>query len=265
MSRDRDPKRVRGMFGAIARRYDLLNHVLSANMDRSWRRTSARALPEGPLERVLDLCGGTGDLSLELLREREIAKVVCCDFSHPMLLLARRKFASKPYSGRLALLEADGLRLPFPPCSFDAVTVAFGVRNFADMDGGLSEIHRVLRPSGCLVVLEFSRPTAPVLAQLYGFYLRFLLPRLGDGVTGGRGAYGYLARTIASFPDAAALASRIRDAGFAACDWTAPTGGIVAVHTAYKTAAAGDPIRLRREGAASGPSARGAGSPPAGR
>jgi demethylmenaquinone methyltransferase/2-methoxy-6-polyprenyl-1,4-benzoquinol methylase len=230
----REPGRVRRMFGGIAHRYDLLNHLLSANLDRGWRRDAARQLPDEPLSRVLDLCGGTGDLSLSLADQRDVATVVCCDFSRPMLLRAKDKFDRKRANRRCLLLEADGLRLPFRQETFDAVTVGFGIRNFVDLGRGLREIHRVLRPRGRMVVLEFSRPTGPVLSRLYGFYLRYVLPRLGDGISGGDGAYGYLARTISDFPEAATLAGRIREAGFAACGWTQLSGGIVAVHTAFK-------------------------------
>jgi demethylmenaquinone methyltransferase/2-methoxy-6-polyprenyl-1,4-benzoquinol methylase len=126
------------------------------------------------------------------------------------------------------------LNLPFPEASFDAVTVAFGVRNLSDMDRGLREMLRVLKPGGKLVVLEFSRPTAPVLSGLYRFYLGRILPRIGDGVSGKDGPYRYLARTIADFPEASVLAGRIREAGFAACEWSTMTGGVVAAHTAVK-------------------------------
>jgi demethylmenaquinone methyltransferase/2-methoxy-6-polyprenyl-1,4-benzoquinol methylase len=231
---DRDPGRVRRMFGGIARHYDLLNHLLSANLDRGWRRAAAARLPRDPLERVLDLCGGTGDLTLEVARQRRPGTVVCCDFAHPMLVRAQEKFERTRDGGRCLTLEADALRLPFAGESFDAITVAFGVRNLADLATGFHEMHRVLRPGGRLIVLEFSQPTGPVLSRLYGFYLRRILPHIGDGISRGRGAYGYLARTIGGFPEAKVLAARIREAGFSRCDWSCPTGGIVAIHTADK-------------------------------
>jgi len=226
----RDSERVRAMFGGIAHRYDLLNHLLSANLDRGWRRAAVRRLPVDGARRVLDLCGGTGDLSVDLVRLGRANLAVCCDFSHPMLVRAERKFARKRIDDRCLVLEADGLRLPFPPGAFDAVTVGFGVRNFVDLDRGLREIHRVLRPGGRLVVLEFSRPSGPILSRLYRLYLHRILPRVGEGVGGSRGAYGYLARTIAGFPGAPRLAERIRHAGFASCEWSHRAGGIVAIH-----------------------------------
>jgi demethylmenaquinone methyltransferase/2-methoxy-6-polyprenyl-1,4-benzoquinol methylase len=220
------------MFGAIAGRYDLLNHILSANRDRAWRRRAAAMLPDERTAKVLDLCGGTGDLTLEILRQERAGYVVCCDFARPMLVRAGRKFDRGRVVERSCLVEADALRLPFPDASFDAVTVAFGVRNLTDLDAGLAEILRVLAPGGTLIVLEFSTPTGPVLSRLYRLYLDRILPHLGDTVSRESGPYGYLARTIASFPDGPSLAGRIRDAGFAACEWVPLTGGIVAVHRA---------------------------------
>jgi len=222
------------MFDGVARRYDLLNHVLSANLDRRWRRRALARLDQDGQALVLDLCGGTGDLSIELVRAGRAGRVVCCDFSHAMLLAAAPKFIRLGLAGRVDRVEADGLNLPFPTASFDAVTVAFGVRNLLDMNRGFREMLRVLRPGGKLVVLEFSRPTAAVLSGLYRFYLRRILPRIGDGVSGNGGPYRYLARTIADFPAAADLAGRIREAGFAACEWSTMSGGIVAAHTAVK-------------------------------
>lgn len=226
----REPARVRAMFGSIARRYDLLNHVLSANLDRRWRRVAIETLPEDTAARVLDLCGGTGDLTLEVVRRNRAGWAVCCDFSRPMLEIADRKFRNRGLTERATVLESDALRLPFPDRTFDAVTVAFGVRNLHDLDGGFREMLRVLRPGGSLVVLEFSTPTAPGLAGLYRLYLDRILPKLGDSVSGRTGPYGYLARTIGAFPAPDLLAGRIREAGFAGCEWRTLTGGIVAVH-----------------------------------
>lgn len=228
----REPRTIRRMFAGIAPRYDLLNHLLSGNQDRRWRRIAAEELAPAPGERLLDLCGGTGDLSVALAAAGG-ETIICCDFAHPMLQVATRKFQRKRMGDRCVLLEADGLRLPVPDATFDGVTVGFGVRNFADLDLGLKEILRVLRPGGRLVILEFSQPDGPVLSRLYRFYLRRVLPRIGGGASGDRGAYGYLASTIAGFPEPAALAGRIRETGFAACGWKLASGGIVAVHTAF--------------------------------
>jgi len=233
----KEPSRVRSMFGSIAGRYDLLNHLLSANRDRAWRRRAVELLPDESTAKVLDLCGGTGDLTVEMLRRGRAGWVACCDFTHAMLTRADRKFRRRGLAGRSCVLEADALRLPFADGAFDAVTVAFGVRNLVDLDAGLREMARVLRPGGTLVVLEFSTPSGPVLSRLYRWYLHRWLPRFGDTVSGESGPYGYLARTIAGFPDPASLAGRIRDAGFAGCEWTTATGGIVALHRAMKAGA----------------------------
>lgn len=231
---NRAPERVRGMFQGIAGRYDLLNHLLSANMDRRWRREAAAELGPAPGDRLLDLCGGTGDLSLALAGAGDPGVVICCDFAHGMLTRAAAKFQRRGVDSGCLVLEADGLRLPFPDGTFHGVTVGFGVRNFVDLDSGLREILRVLRPGGKLVVLEFSVPSGPTLSRIYRFYLQRILPRLGDVVSRKRGPYRYLASTIAGFPDQAALAGRIRDCGYSACGWRDLTGGIVAIHTAFK-------------------------------
>jgi demethylmenaquinone methyltransferase/2-methoxy-6-polyprenyl-1,4-benzoquinol methylase len=226
------------MFGEIARRYDLLNHLLSLNLDTRWRRHAALKAGTGKDLRILDLCGGTGDLSVALARREDPPSfVVCCDFSHPMLALAGPKFVRRGVGDRCVPVEGDALRLPFRDGSFDAVTIGFGVRNLADMRAGFGEILRVLAPGGRLVVLEFSRPTGPVLSRLYGFYLKRVVPRFGDGAFRSRGAYVYLARTIGTFPAPDLLAGMIRESGFAAVGWRPLTGGIVCVHTAFKAAA----------------------------
>ena len=223
------------MFGAIARRYDVLNHLLSLNRDVAWRRRAAAAACDRPNLRILDLCGGTGDLSLALARGAfPPSLVVCCDFSRPMLTLAGPKFVRGGVADRCVAVEGDALRLPFRDGSFDAVTVAFGVRNLVDMSAGLREILRVLTPGGRLVVLEFSRPSGPLLSRAYAFYLKTVVPRLGGGASGRRGAYVYLARTIGDFPEPDLLAGTIRESGFAAVGWQPLTGGIVCLHTAFK-------------------------------
>lgn len=231
----RDPARIQAMFGGIARRYDLLNHLLSVGLDVRWRRLAAEEACAGGPRRVLDLCGGTGDLSVALARsDPGASQVVCCDFAHPMLLRAAAKFRRRALAGRCATVEGDALRLPFPDRTFDAVTVGFGVRNLHDLAAGLAEICRVTAPGGRLVVLEFSRPPGPFLSRLYGLYLKSVVPRLGDGPTGRAGPYRYLARTIAGFPQPELLAGRLRDAGFGGVGWRSLSGGIVCLHTAMR-------------------------------
>src|SRR5258705_5055831 len=153
--------------------------------------------------------------------------IVCCDFSRPMLALATPKFAREGLAARCVAVEGDALRLPFRNGSFDAVTVAFGVRNLVDMSAGFREILRVLAPGGRLVVLEFSRPPGPLLSRVYAVYLKAVVPRLGGGASGRRGAYQYLARTIGDFPEPDLLAGTIRESGFAGVGWEPLTAGIV--------------------------------------
>lgn len=231
-----DPARVKAMFGGIAPRYDLLNRILSLGIDRRWRRRAAEVAASGGAERILDLCAGTGDLTRAVSRAAPGALVVCCDFSHPMLLRAGPKLARAGLAERTPRVEADGLRLPFDAEAFDAVTVAFGVRNLADRRRGFDEMRRVLRPGGRMIVLEFSRPEGRILGPLYRQYLRRVVPRLGDAASRRRGPYAYLARTIAAFPDPALFAGEIREGGYAAVRWTPLTGGIACLHEAWKGA-----------------------------
>jgi len=230
-SRDEKSRRVREMFAGIARSYDFLNHFLSLGTDVYWRKKVLRRMSamqnrtDGP---CLDLCCGTGDLSLELARHW---RVVGCDFCHPMLVLARRKIARRRQRRRtVRLVEGDALRLPFPDASFQVVTVAFGVRNFADMHQGLREIRRVLRPGGVLGVLEFSHPVIPVFRGLYRFYFQRILPRLGHWVSGDRSAYMYLPASVDDFPAAEPFREILQVCGFVETDFERLTGGVAALH-----------------------------------
>jgi demethylmenaquinone methyltransferase / 2-methoxy-6-polyprenyl-1,4-benzoquinol methylase len=226
---------VRAMFSRIARRYDLLNHLLSANVDRRWRRlvaerVAAHAGREGA--RVLDVACGTGDLALTISERAGRAEVAGLDFCRPMLDVARRKAEER---GRaIPFVEGDALALPFADESFDAVTVAFGLRNLASVERGLSELFRVAKPGGVVCVLEFSRPVVPVLRELFGFYFTRVLPRLGGIVSGSRGAYEYLPDSVSRFPDQARLAGLMRAAGFERVGYENLTGGIAALHTGVR-------------------------------
>ena len=221
---------VRGMFGRVARRYDLLNHLLSFQMDRYWRVRTARRLDavlQRPEARVLDLCCGTGDLLLAL-ETRRVGLVYGADFCHPMLIEARRKIA-----GRTAVVfEADALLLPLADDSLDLITIAFGLRNFANYRQGLEELRRVLRPGGTLAILEFSRPPNPLFARLYDFYSRRILPRIGGLISGVRDAYTYLPESVGKFPGAEALADEMRASGYATVEFERLSFGIVALHIA---------------------------------
>jgi len=217
---------VRGMFGRIAPHYDLLNHLLSMNIDRWWRaRTVSRVsqILKRPGARVLDVCCGTGDLTLALQSRGGSIEVYGSDFSHPMLMAARRKCRS-------ALFEADALQLPTRDASFDLVTIAFGFRNLTNYRGGLIELGRILKPGGTLAILEFSTPPNAALAGLYSFYSRAILPTIGGMISGSRDAYTYLPESVRKFPDAEGLADQMRDAGFANVRFERMTAGIVALH-----------------------------------
>ncbi len=225
---------VRFMFARVVPRYDLLNHLLSFNLDRWWRRRTARRLRptlRQPGARVLDLCCGTGDLLLALTAQGARSPVGA-DFCHPMLAAARRKLRS----GAADLVEADALRLPFPAETFEAVTVAFGFRNLANYRSGLAEMLRVLRPGGVAAILEFSRPAHPGLARLYEFYSRRILPCIGGWISGCPEAYSYLPDSVRNFPGPGELAGEMRRAGFHPVAFDLFTGGIVALHLGWKPA-----------------------------
>ena len=222
---------VRGMFDGIARRYDLANHLLSANIDRRWRsHTVRRVLPilERADARVLDICCGTADLALALAQHHA---VLGSDFSHPMLNIAHRKIVQR--RAQVAIFESDALHLPVRDASLDLLTVAFGFRNLANYEAGLAEMRRVLRPGGAAAILEFSQPPNAAFAALYKFYSRLILPRIGQAITGARHAYEYLPESVRKFPAPEELADRMRAAGFARVEFERMTGGIVALHLGY--------------------------------
>jgi len=219
--------RVREMFAGIAKRYDLLNHLLSGNVDKRWRRIVAKRVSEkisSSSSRILDVACGTGDLSLTLF-ENTGARVVGTDFCRPMLEIAARK-TSDP----IPLIEGDALNLPFRDGAFDVVTIAFGLRNLASVEGGLAELRRVLKPGGWVAVLECSRPENAILRTLYSLYFRGVLPLVGGAISGSLSAYAYLPASVQSFPDQRRLALLMEQAGFEQVEYKNLTGGIAALH-----------------------------------
>ncbi|MDF1521898.1 MAG: bifunctional demethylmenaquinone methyltransferase/2-methoxy-6-polyprenyl-1,4-benzoquinol methylase UbiE [Trueperaceae bacterium] len=226
-----DPRKgseVRAMFDAIAPRYDVLNAVLSLGVDRGWRRQAvAAALAHGPAD-VLDVATGTADLAIALRRARPEARVVGVDFAEAMLAVGRVKAARQGVDVRLEV--GDGTALPYADASFDAVTIAYGLRNFADVDAGLREIRRVLRPGGRLVVLEFPPPPRGAFGRLFRFYFTRVVPVLGGWVSGRRSAYAYLPASVLAFPEPEALAERMRAAGFQNVSFRLQTLGVSALH-----------------------------------
>ncbi|HEU4631719.1 MAG TPA: ubiquinone/menaquinone biosynthesis methyltransferase [Gemmatimonadaceae bacterium] len=231
---------VRGVFSDIAPRYDLLNHLLSANVDRRWRRLAIAQLdwPRRPDGRFLDLCAGTLDVAVQLAGTAGFrGRVIAADFAEPMLRAGSTKRAGRPVSP----VVADALQLPLPTGSMAGAIVAFGARNLADLDAGLREVHRVLEPGARFVVLEFSTPANAVVRAAYLAYFRHVLPLVGRLVSGHRSAYAYLPESVAHFPTGDALAARLRSAGFATVAWRPVTFGIAAIHTAVKGGAAQSP------------------------
>jgi demethylmenaquinone methyltransferase / 2-methoxy-6-polyprenyl-1,4-benzoquinol methylase len=258
-SEDDASRQVREMFTQIAPRYDLLNHLLSMQLDRLWRARVARRLRpilDCPEALVLDLCCGTGDLAFCLARSAR-ARIIGADFSHAMLVRARAKSkalsdrarampdgakpnGSRPSAvmpgsgGAMQFCEADALRLPFADASFDLISTAFGFRNLANYEAGLRETHRLLKPGGTLAILEFTEPPAGVLGDLYRWYFRNVLPRIGRLLSGDRAAYSYLPASVSRFYRPEELASLMTTVGYRSVDYHVWTVGTVALHTGVK-------------------------------
>jgi demethylmenaquinone methyltransferase/2-methoxy-6-polyprenyl-1,4-benzoquinol methylase len=223
-------RRVREMFANIASRYDLLNHLLSGNVDKRWRSVVAKELfatLSNREARILDVACGTGDLSLKLFASGK-AQIVGIDFCRPMLDIAASKASDMGSS--LGFVEGDALNLPFRDSAFAAATIAFGLRNLTSVDAGFKELLRVLQPGGRVAVLEFSKPKAPILRSLFRIYFTKLLPLFGGLVSGSRSAYKYLPDSVSRFPDQDELAARMKEAGFAEVSYQNLTGGIAALH-----------------------------------
>jgi demethylmenaquinone methyltransferase / 2-methoxy-6-polyprenyl-1,4-benzoquinol methylase len=218
------------MFDRVAGRYDALNSVMTAGLHHRWRRRAADRAELGPGDAALDVCCGTGDLALELAgRVAPAGSVVGCDFSEPMLDLAREKASARAAAG-VRFEWADALSLPYDAGRFDAVTVGFGVRNLADLDRGLHEMARVLRPGGRLVVLEITQPRRPPLSTFYSLWFDRIVPLLG-AFSEEAGAYSYLPESVRSFPSPDRLAEKMHMAGLEQIRWTVLAGGIIAIHS----------------------------------
>ncbi len=221
---------VNRMFDRVASRYDALNSVMTAGLHHRWRERAAGRAELGPGDAALDVCCGTGDFALALAeRVAPAGSVVGCDFSEPMLDLAREKAAARAASG-VRFEWADALSLPYDAGRFDAVTVGFGIRNLADLDRGLREMARVLRPGGRLVVLEITQPTRPPLSTFYSLWFDRVVPLLGS-LSSEPEAYSYLPESVRSFPPPRELAAMMDTAGFGQIRWTLLAGGIIAIHS----------------------------------
>lgn len=225
---------VREMFSGIAKKYDFLNHFLSVNTDKRWRRLVSKKLRD-VLERedaiVLDVACGTGDLSVELQTSGK-AKVIGTDFCRPMLEIAFDK--NEKNQTTIPYIEADGMNLSFADKTFDAVTIAFGLRNFSNWQEGLVELHRILKKGGKLAILEFTTPVIPGFKQIFNLYFTQILPRIGGAVSGSRGAYEYLPDSVSRFPDQKGLVKMMEQTGFSDVEYKNLTGGIAALHIGTK-------------------------------
>ena len=236
VSTSKEPAKIAGMFDLIARRYDTLNHLLSAGMDRRWRRRAVRELGLTGRERVLDVCTGTGDFAIEAMtsthgRARDVVGV---DFSAAMLQYAKPKIAVPALASRIHLVRGDAMRLPIPDASVDAVTIGFGIRNVAEPVAALRDFHRVLRPGGSLAILEFGFPWIPGIKQAYRGYFRYVLPLVGRLISRHNDAYSYLPASVAEFPNNDAFVKLVREAGFSEVRAVPLTTGIVYLYVARK-------------------------------
>jgi demethylmenaquinone methyltransferase / 2-methoxy-6-polyprenyl-1,4-benzoquinol methylase len=230
-------RKVREMFTRIAPRYDLLNHLLSAQMDKRWRARAAvslRPVLQNPEAVVLDLCCGTGDLAFTLARNAQ-ARIIGADFSHTMLTRANEKARSLA-NGRVAIpfLEADALRLPFASETFNLVTTAFGFRNLANYEEGLREVYRVLKPGGTLAILEFTEPAPGIIGGAYRFYCQKVLPAIGGLISGDAAAYAYLPKSVARFFRPEELAALMKTVGYESIRYELMMLQSVALHLALK-------------------------------
>jgi demethylmenaquinone methyltransferase/2-methoxy-6-polyprenyl-1,4-benzoquinol methylase len=229
---DKSGTSVRAMFSSIATRYDFLNHLLSGNQDKRWRRRAIRLLCPRAGETILDACCGTGDLSLEIIRQQPRSRVIGTDFAVPMLHLAADK--NVVGSDRTPqFLAADTLNLPFPDARFDAATVAFGARNFEDTARGLDELRRVLRPGGRLMILEFMRPTNPLLIHGFGLFFKRVLPLVGKAISKHNAAYNYLPASVEGFYSRGEFEALLRKCGFSNIRSFDYNGGIATAFIAH--------------------------------
>jgi demethylmenaquinone methyltransferase / 2-methoxy-6-polyprenyl-1,4-benzoquinol methylase len=231
---DKTPSRIATMFDAIAPRYDLLNHVLSAGMDRGWRDRAVDGLALSSGARVLDLCTGTGDLAIAIVHRTNGARVVGVDFAAEMLRLARVKVIGASLERRIRLVRGDATRIPLPDSSCDAATIAFGIRNVAEPERAIAELARVIRPGGRLAILEFGEPGIPGIRTLYSWYFRYLLPLVGRLVSKHQSAYSYLPASVGAFPPPSEFSSLLAATGFSHVKAVPLTFGIVYLFTAER-------------------------------
>lgn len=225
---------IRTMFDRIAPSYDRLNHLLSLNIDRLWRRHVVQIVRRKSPETLLDVATGTGDLAIDLARGIPQARILAVDLSERMLDAARRKIAARGFDGRIELAVGDAEQLSFAADSVDAVTVGFGVRNFGNIGAGLQEFHRVLKTGGLVVILELSRPRNRLFRSLFEYYFHKLLPRIGGAVSHDRKAYEYLPASVKAFPEPERFLKMMEQAGFRNCRARSQSFGIARIYTGDK-------------------------------
>ena len=247
---DKTPARIAGMFDAIAARYDLLNHLLSAGLDRRWRARAIRELALAPDARILDLCTGTGDLAVAAVHDAAGRTVVGVDFAGQMLKLAHGKTRSLNLGRSIRLVRGDATHIPLAAGSCDATTIGFGIRNVADPASALREIARVLRPEGRLAILEFGQPRIPGIRTMYGWYFRYLLPLIGRSISKHGSAYSYLPASVGTFPSPPEFSRMLAATGFSQVRAVPLTFGIVYLYIAQRRQRESDE---RREVTAAGP------------
>lgn len=226
-------ERVEEMFDSIATRYDLLNRILSGGIDRRWRKKAISELEDLKPQRILDIATGTADLALESTRLRP-AEIIGIDISNKMLDIGRHKIMERGYQGIIRLEQGDSEHLQFPDDHFDAITVAFGVRNFENLEAGLAEMHRVLRPGGKVVILEFSQPSRFPVKQFYRFYSYRIMPAVGQWISKERSAYEYLPESVSAFPYGSKFLDILTKTGFTHTRCQSLTFGIASIYTAQK-------------------------------
>jgi demethylmenaquinone methyltransferase/2-methoxy-6-polyprenyl-1,4-benzoquinol methylase len=226
-------EQVAKMFNNISRRYDFLNHLLSLGIDKIWRKRAISLLVPLKPKQILDVATGTGDFALQAL-ELSPEKIVGIDISDGMLEMGRKKIIAKNLGSKIELVQGDSENIPFPQNKFDAVTVAFGVRNFENLRRGLSEILRVLKPGGMVVILEFSKPSTFPFKQIYNLYFRFILPKIGSIVSNDKAAYTYLPRSVEAFPDGEDFLHILHDVGFKNTQCSSLTFGISSIYIGTK-------------------------------
>jgi demethylmenaquinone methyltransferase / 2-methoxy-6-polyprenyl-1,4-benzoquinol methylase len=231
-----DKEVVRALFNDISPRYDFLNHFLSFGIDRRWRRKFVRVLSQSKPRRILDVATGTGDLAIAMAKLHP-ETIIGIDIAGRMLEIGRRKILRKTLDGIISFTEGDAESIPFPDNSFDAVTVAFGVRNYENLEKGLAEMKRILKPGGTMQILEFSRPGSWLLNPLYRFYSRVFIPNAGRIISRNPMAYQYLPDTIAAFPSGKDFIRIMEKIGMEKCSYISNTFGISSIYIGYKTSA----------------------------